>query len=206
MKYRFLLACVVACAMAAMLACGEKTPTSATQAANNQTQVTRGTGQLRVYIKDAPAETITAVLVTVSGVTAHVADDGAWGSLTLAGGGTQLTCDLLKLTGGVEQVLADANLTAGHYTQIRLNVDDARVYLEPIAFVPPCQAGAIPTALSTEGFNVKVPSGTIKLNHQFTLDATAPVNLVLDFDAAKSIHQLGNGNWQMQPVIAVSAK
>ena len=37
-----------------------------------------------------------------------------------------------------------------------------------------------------------VPSGEVKLNREFTLAAGGSVNILLDFDGDKSIHQQGN--------------
>lgn len=43
----------------------------------------------------------------------------------------------------------------------------------------------------------------IKLNAQFTVPTGQLVDLVLDFNACKSVVQQGNGNYQLKPVIAV---
>jgi hypothetical protein len=43
----------------------------------------------------------------------------------------------------------------------------------------------------------------IKLIHQFTVDSGQRVDLLLDFDACKSIVQTGNGKYKLKPVIKV---
>jgi hypothetical protein len=60
--------------------------------------------------------------------------------------------------------------------------------------VPP---GTIP------GTAVDVPSGVVKLVHQFEVASAATTTILLDFDGDKSIHQTGNGAYKMQPVIKV---
>lgn len=43
----------------------------------------------------------------------------------------------------------------------------------------------------------------LKLNHQYDVDDGADVNLVLDFDACKSVVTKGNGGYALKPVINV---
>ncbi len=215
MKDRFLLACVVACAMAVTLACGEKTPTSPTGTPANPTQLTpggggSGTGQLRVYMKDKPGGTLTAAIVTIGEVSVHRSDGLNWEKLPFTVG-TSRTCNLLKLTGGVEDFLGVGNLPAGHYTQIRLKIDKAIVYTEGTAPALICSEDAtqfvmVPGETTPTPLDLKVPSDYLKLNHEFTLEGGGTTSLVLDFDAGKSFHQTGNGDWMMQPVISVSMK
>ena len=53
---------------------------------------------------------------------------------------------------------------------------------------------------------LKTPSGIqsgIKLIHQFTVGSGQRVDLLLDFDACKSIVQTGNGTYKLKPVIKV---
>ncbi len=207
MKYRFLLACVVACAMAVTLACGSKTPTSATQASANPTQVTGqvGSGTLRFYLKDAPVDA-KAVLVTFTEVAVHLSDGDAWRTLTLKGG-PSLTCDLIQLSdpAAKSEIAFNEAIPSGHYTQIRLAVASAKLYEDgtPTPAVP-CDPALTVTGF-TDGMqhDVNVPSDTIKLNQPFDLAAGQTLNITLDFDAAKSIHETGNGKYMMQPVISV---
>jgi hypothetical protein len=211
MRYRFLLACVVACAMAVTLACGSKTPTGATQAAATPTQVTTpggtgsGTGQLRFYMRDAPLDA-TALLVKISEVSVHLSDGDAWRTLKFTDEHESLTCDLLQLANGAAaaEIAFSDPIPSGHYTQIRLTVDAATLYLDGTPPSTPCDWALTVTGFTKDNeYPVKVPSGTIKLNQPFTLEAGATMKITLDFDADKSVHQLGNGNWQMQPVISV---
>lgn len=101
--------------------------------------------------------------------------------------------DLLSLMSGVLLDLGQIALPAGPYQQLRLvPVPNAGSGSPANAVVP---SGGVETALST-------PSGTqsgIKLNHSFTVPADTLVDLVLDFDACKSIVQQGNSRYPMKP-------
>jgi hypothetical protein len=53
---------------------------------------------------------------------------------------------------------------------------------------------------------LETPSGIqsgIKLIHQFTVNSGQRVDLLLDFDACKSVNQTGNGKYKLKPVIKV---
>jgi hypothetical protein len=92
---------------------------------------------------------------------------------------------------GASILLGDAMLDAGHYTQIRLILDEgSNVVVDGVTYP------------------LRIPSGFqtgIKLIHEFTLQADYTYELMLDFDANRSINQLGNGTYQMKPVIRVHA-
>jgi len=51
--------------------------------------------------------------------------------------------------------------------------------------------------------NVQIPSGEVKLNRGFTLEADATTTIELDFDGDRSIRETGNGVYMMNPVIAI---
>lgn len=197
MKYRFLWACLVAVAIAAAAACGGSSPTSAT---NVTTPGTPGsaTGKLTISMKDSPFSDAKALLVTISKVTAHMADGTSWTTLPFTGGATSRTCDLKRLTNTTD-VLGTGTLTAGHYTQIRLTVASATLYFDNATTGDVCGATmTTPLGLKAE---VKIPSGEIKLNHQFEVPAGGTTSILLDFDGDKSIKLHGNGDYQMSPPV-----
>jgi hypothetical protein len=163
-----------------------------------------GSGTLAVRITDSPFSEASAVLVTFSEVSAHTSD-GGWVTLPFANGATARTCDLKNLEGGVEDMLGTGTLAAGHYTQLRLTISSAKIYstAETTPATPACApAFTIPPTVEV-GKLVDVPSGIVKLVHQFTITAGATTTILLDFDGDKSIHQTGNGAYKMQPVIEV---
>ena len=87
-------------------------------------------------------------------------------------------------------------LAAGHYTQVRLVLDANSTLGLSNSVVP---TGGAETALVTPS---AVQSG-IKLVNEFDVAAGQRVDLVLDFDACKSIVQRGNGTYSLKPVIKV---
>ena len=97
------------------------------------------TGSLTVNLKDGPYADAQAMLVTFKSVSAHHAD-AEWQPLAFAANATTLTCDLKKLV-NVFDVLGTGQLLAGHYTQLRVEVQSAALYSSPTpAADPACAA------------------------------------------------------------------
>jgi len=160
------------------------------------------TGTINVRLTDLPFDDAKAVFVTFSEVTAHRAD-GEWETVAFAGGATSRTCDLKWLESGAEDVLGTDALLAGSYTQIRVTVSSAKLFLDNASAGPACAASLTEPAGASA--DVNVPSGVIRLNPQgpITLDADSTVTILLDFDGRSSINQQGNGNYNMMPVIRI---
>ncbi|HUP00977.1 MAG TPA: DUF4382 domain-containing protein [Gemmatimonadota bacterium] len=154
---------------AALVACGS----SLTDPAQD---LGEGRGNLTVLLTDAPFpfELVSQANVSISRVDIVSANEGI---LTIAEG--EQTFNLLDLQNGVTAVLAQANLSAGTYPQIRLIVSSASVVLND---------GAT--------FDLFVPSGAqtgIKvLLPDFSVDAGGNVTLTLDFDVSESFVVMGN--------------
>jgi hypothetical protein len=151
-------------------------------------------------LTDSPFSDARAVLVTFSEVTAHRSESD-WTTLPFAGGATARTCDLKKLENS-EDVLGTGPLPAGKYTQVRLVVQSARLYFENPSTGPACASTITPPAGTMS--DLRIPSGEVKLNRGFTLEADKPTTMVIDFDGDKSIHQTGNGTYMMNPVIGIT--
>lgn len=158
-----------------------------------------GLGTLQVLMKDSPFSDADAVLVTFNEVSAHHTG-AAWQRLPFAEAAEARTCDLKRLE-EVTDLLGVGQLEAGHYTQLRLEVSRTRIYWDNKSTGPAC-ASTIIAPLGTFS-EATVPSGTIHLNRQFTIDPGATTTITLDFDGDKSIKQTGNGKYMMQPVIAI---
>lgn len=159
-----------------------------------------GLGTLQVFMKDSPFSDAEAVLVRFTEVSVH-RTGAAWQRVDFADDASQRTCDLKRLE-EVTDLLGVGQLEAGHYTQLRLEVAAATLYWQNKSTGDPCA----PTIL-VAGTNspVTVPSGTIHLNRQFTIEPGATTTIELDFDGDASIKQTGGGKYMMQPVIAVTA-
>lgn len=155
-------------------------------------------GNTTVLIQDSPFSDAMAVLVTFSEVSAHKSG-GDFLSIPFADGVGSRTCDLKKLV-GAQDVLGVGSLPQGHYTQLRLSVASAAIFLDSASSGPACApAIAAPAGRSAP---VEVSSGEVKLNREFDVAGNA-TTITLDFDGDRSIVRQGNGSYRMSPVIAV---
>jgi hypothetical protein len=155
-------------------------------------------GNVHFYLADAPSCGYDAVYVTVQKVRIHASGaanegDAGWSEVTQT---PPRRVDLLTLTNGVFADLGQTSLPAGKYTQIRL------VLAESGSTVPFANA-VVPTG-GTETV-LTVPSGSqsgVKINADVDVVAGKTTNLVLDFDACKSVVRRGNsGQFNLRPVI-----
>ncbi len=150
---------------------------------------------ITVRMTDAPGE-YDGVFVDVQDVMVQTdaelageeADEEGWISLDNVQAGRY---DLLELTGGVSQLLAEAEIPAGNLGQIRLLLgNDNTVVIdgeeEPLATPSAQQSG-------------------LKLNVGQDLEAGEEYEFLLDFDVDESIVETGNGGYILNPTIRLSA-
>jgi hypothetical protein len=162
------------------------------------------TGTLSTSLTDAPLTDYDAVAVyiTVSQVAAHK-EGGDWQIVS----SPNKTYNLLALINGVRQELGVAVLPAGHYTQVRLilSSDRSDSSLNILSRAHPYPNYFIDG--SGESHELKVPSGFqsgIKIVKGFNVTTNQTTDLVLDFDAMRSIVQARNsGKWLLKPTIKV---
>jgi len=164
-------------------------------------------GVLGVSLTDAPACGFDEVNVTVRKVRVHQSDSAnenaaGWSEITL---NPSRTINLLNLNDPTQpnfalDNLGETSLPSGHYTQVRLVLDDNNGN----------QSNANWVVLSADPTKTPVPLETpsairsgIKLINQFDVPSGQRVDLLLDFDACKSIVQRGNGTYALKPVIKV---
>ena len=149
--------------------------------------ISEGTGTLLLQITDGPGDlNITEALVTLSQIRVHYAgtnDSNITGEWITVVDETQ-TFDLIALQ-DVTDFLGEANLSAGWYTQIRLQVDQALVTIDGIQY------------------DMEIPSKTIKLIKPWKIENDETLILTLDFDIQKSVHQTGNDKYIFKPTIKV---
>ncbi len=155
-------------------------------------------GTLGVSLTDAPACGFDAVNVTVVKVRVHQSasateNDAGWSDITLS---PARKINLLSLNNGALIGLGETPLAAGHYPQLRLVLDPNTPPSLANSVVP---SGGFETALVTPS---AVQSG-IKLVNEFDVASGQRVDLMLDFDACKSIVTRGNGTYALKPVIRV---
>ncbi len=154
------------------------------------------TGTLHVSLTDAPAGVFDAVNVTVSKVRVHKSaasteNDAGWTDITL---NPARKINLLNLSNGVLEDLGQTSLPVGHYTQLRLVLDAT------------AGSNSVVLAGTTAEIPLDTPSAVqsgIKLINEFDVASGQRVDLVLDFDAGKSIVPRGNGSYALKPVIQV---
>ena len=191
-------------------ACGGPTSTTSPSSTNppGPSSPTPATGsRLTLMLKDSPFSDAKALLVTFSEVNVH-SSGGGWITVPFAGSASSRTCDLKKLE-TAQDVLGVGTLAAGHYTQLRLVVSSATIYLQDASTGPACAPSISIAASSETTFPVDIPSGEIKLNREFDLTSGGGTMILLDFDGDRSVRLTGNGNGQgsrrymMTPVIAI---
>ena len=192
LRFRRLVSCVAFIMLGFVTACGSSDDNGG------------GPGSFSVSLTDAPACGFDQVNVTVSKVRVHQsssADDTAagWTDITVNPPRKINLLDFNDPTQPIHvQPLGLAPLEAGHYTQLRL-------VLIPNSGSSPL-ANSIVLSGTTQEIPLDTPSGIqsgVKLVHQFTVNSGQRVDLLLDFDACKSIVQTGNGKYKLKPVIKV---
>lgn len=162
-------------------------------------------GVLGVSLTDAPACGFDQVNVTVSKVRVHQSDNAGensagWSEIVL---NPPRKINLLDLNDPTQPNLAldrlgETSLAAGRYTQVRL-------VLVPNSGGPPFANSVVLSGTTTE-IELETPSAVqsgIKLVHQFEVPSGQRVDLLLDFDACKSIVKRGNGTYALKPVVQV---
>jgi hypothetical protein len=138
---------------------------------------------LEVWITDDRPVEVASVMVTITEVQVHraggdTASEHGW--ITVIS--DNRTFDLIALRDD-SGFLGKEELEAGHYTQIRLSVDDVTV----------------------DGASAEIPSGDIKVLGQFDIeikaDCTTEMTLDFDLDDPNSLVFTGEGKILFQPVV-----
>ncbi len=152
---------------------------------SDSTSPDAGKGQLKMTMVDAPAgyDEVNIIVTRVEVHKAGADSDNGWFVIN----NNSATYDLLTLRNGASVILGDNSLDAGQYSQIRLIIGTgSNVVVDGTAYP------------------LEIPSGEqtgIKLNHQFEIKSGLIYELLLDFDAGRSILLTGNGQYKLHPVI-----
>jgi hypothetical protein len=138
---------------------------------------------LIVRLTDAPAD-YQKVWVDIQDVQVNTGnDDSGWKSLDIEEG----RYDLLKLTNGLDTILGDADLPAGKLSQIRLILgEDNSVVVDGVEK------------------DMSTPSGQqtgLKVQIHADLEEGKTYEILIDFDAARSVVATGSGMFILKPVI-----
>ncbi|TDN88094.1 uncharacterized protein DUF4382 [Salegentibacter sp. 24] len=151
-----------------------------------------GSAQLAVRMTDAPGD-YDHVWVDVEDVmikteAAIGEEESQWESLPNVEAGRY---DLLQLTGGVSQLLVDAEIPAGYLDQIRLVLGPDNVVV--------IEGEEIPLATPS------AEQSGLKLQVDQELEAGESYEYLLDFDVDESVVITGNSGYILKPVIRISA-
>lgn len=148
-----------------------------------------GFGTITVDMTDAPAG-YKQVNVDIQSVEVHLVPNSGsaqWVTLTTKSG----VYDLLTFQNGIDTTIVTTNqLPAGKITQMRLILGSNNSLMDSSNVVHP----------------LTVPSGSqsgIKIPGPIAVTANTSVQVLIDFDADKSVVEQGNQNYQLKPVIQV---
>jgi hypothetical protein len=162
-----------------------------------------GSGTLSLSMTDAAAD-FAAVFITIDEVQIHLggnaANPGTWKPLTMQR--HPITVNLMDLTNGVREQLGFVYLPEGDYTQMRLIIGDT-----PENTTYPYANYVVDKNVPPNIYELKVPSGTntgFKIVENFTIADRQTLELVLDFDASKSVIEAGSsGQWLLKPTVKI---
>ena len=162
------------------------------------------TGTLSVSMTDATLPGFQAIYVTVDEVQVHPADAGEGENAWVTVSDSDKTVDLLELVNGVREELGVSELSAGPYTQMRLILGSEPDNSRNLFDQPHPHANYFVDDTG-ETQELKVPSGLktgIKIVKGFDINENQTTELVLDFDAKKSVVRAGSsGMWLLKPTI-----
>ena len=163
-----------------------------------------GIGTLSLSLTDASSSDYKAVVVTIDEIQVHIKGNGNspnnWKAVDMPI--SPLTINLLDLVNGVREDLGLVDLKARSYTQMRLIIGDT-----PNPDTLPFANYVITNTDPVEIHELKIPSGDktgFKIVNGFTIAADQKTELILDFDACRSVVQAGNsGQWLLKPTVKV---
>jgi hypothetical protein len=144
---------------------------------------TKGYSSMRVKLTDAPG-LYDSVIVYIQSVEVNNDSAGGWQTLSTNAG----YYDLLLLNGADTTLVNNSNLPEGHLNQMRLILADGLNYVVK---------DSVKTMLELSSQD----KNGLKLNLDTSVVAGKDYELLIDFDASKSIVQTGNGKLKLKPVL-----
>ena len=143
-----------------------------------------GNATLAVRMTDATIDDVAEVNVHITGLTVKRSGSPVERISSDLG-----TIELLALD-NASMLLVTTPVEAGDYEfiQVDLSEDGSNIVLEG----------------SSEELPLAIASDEIKVVGAFTVEQNGTTTVLLDFDAAASLRQLGNGDWLLTPVIVLA--
>jgi len=164
-------------------------------------------GTLNLSLADLSTDQFLAIYVTIGKVQVHKAtspDDGSGWQTILT---PHKTYNLLQLVNGVFASLGSATLDAGSYDQLRLLLDNRPDDSLNILGDPHGSLANYFIDQSGNAVALKVSSGFktgIKIVGGFDIAAFQATELILDFNAARSVVMAGrSGQWLLKPTVKI---
>ena len=124
-------------------------------------------GTIEIQVTDPPPADVVSAVVYLTGIEAHLVSDNSSEWIEILDAPPKF--DLMTVI-GVAEILGSTNVTAGKYTQIRMNVDKVEV-----------------ETTAGDNFTAEVPSEKLKIVRSFNVTPGMTTILTLDFDGEKSV-------------------
>lgn len=174
-----------------------------------------GKGILEIYLTDSSekykandSETYSEVNITISKIEVHLAgeDEGEW--IWVLGEESNNDFAIEEELTDESILLSGVELTQGKYTQIRLFIDKVVIIEAGSSEVDEKSDSEANKEVIVEptSINVEIPSNLqtgLKLIHPFKIIKNGITELIIDFDADKSIIKTDDGSYKLKPVIKV---
>jgi hypothetical protein len=166
-----------------------------------------GVGTLELGLTDLSTDDFKAIYVTIAEVQVNkqgeTAEESGWETIMTPG----QTFNLLELVNGVMAPLGVSELAAGRYGQMRLILGDLPETPEDNILGVPHPSANYFIDKDDNSIELTIPSGYqtgIKIVKGFTIVHGQSTEMILDFDAARSVVRAGNsGKWLLKPTIKV---
>jgi hypothetical protein len=180
-------------ALLTALGCGGNSPVS-------PSDVEKGTaGTLNIRLTDNPFDSARAVLITFSEVS--VQRSGNWTKVPFPdGSASSWTCDLKKLEGGAQDVVATAAFPITEFTMVRLIVQSATVYTDNASTSPTPCARSIPAPAGSAS-PMTILASEASTNGSFSVVGGGSTTILLDFDGEASITRPNPSDYRLSPVL-----
>ncbi len=130
-------------------------------------------GIIEIRVTDPPPADVTSAVVTLANIEVQ-REGGGWETIDLGG---EVTFDLMEVL-DVTEVLGSASVTAGSFTQIRMDVSEVVVEFVTDSTTDP---------VTTDTVIAEVPSQKLRIVKAFEVVDGMKTVLTLDFDGEKSL-------------------